>query len=101
MRIIPPRIHLKYDPCADFALRWPTWVTHLVALATSDEIFIECERLVLIDMSAYSYDPWFAMAHVVAHLDLHLGLLDDAITPDQESEANTLAAIRLDREGYR
>lgn len=91
----------RYSPMADLGARHPGWDVQLVSDLPSDlgEIFLPKRRTILIARALYEEDPDLAVAHACAHLDLHR--ITGAFSRAQEVEADTLADIRLDREGSR
>ena len=92
---------VEYDPRTDLIDRWPDWRIERTDLHGLDELIAVGKKLILIDTEAYDHDPTFAVAHALAHIDLHRDHLSHLVTIQQEAEATMLADIRLDREGSR
>jgi hypothetical protein len=84
--------------------RWPDWRFECRTLPEADEAeaFLPDERLIELD-SGYFDDDWeLALAHAVAHLDLHLDeATEEELSRQQCRDATFLADVRLDREGKR
>ena len=85
---------LSYDPLADMRDRWPDWRFECRTLPDADEAeaFLPDERLIELD-SGYFDDDWeLALAHAVAHLDLHLESLPESFSDQQCMDAVFAAA---------
>jgi hypothetical protein len=90
----------RYDPTGDAKRRWPDWHIAVTYLAGIPELIFPDRRLILVDPGSESKEV--ARAVAVAHLDLGHYLAEQGeITTEQQQAAETLAAIRLDREGSR
>lgn len=87
-----------YSPRSDAILRWSDWTIELTNLHGVDELICPKRRTLLLDGQVWRDDPELAIAHGVAHLDLHLDHMGRSLTRDQENEAQWLALVRLDRE---
>jgi hypothetical protein len=90
-----------YDPRADAAFKWAGWrFVPTMLMGVTRELISVRMQIVLLDQTWFEQDMDAAVAHAVAHLDLghHRG---GVFTPDQESAADWLARLRLDREGLR
>lgn len=90
------RTMTEYNPYQDLRNRYPGWKLTIADLGGIGEMICYRERLILIDEGVV--DRTLLVAHVLAHLDLHLGQMSEQFTEDQESDAEGLALMRLDRE---
>ena len=90
-----------YNPLADTAERFPTWHIGQADLGgRASEVVCSEQEMILIDPSQFGGDLELAYAHVVSHLDHHMRVIN-ALTDVHESEADWIAAVRLDREDSR
>jgi hypothetical protein len=88
------RVCETYRPEADFVERWPEWSVFDTSDLPPGERFSPTLRTVLMNSDG---DREWAMAHVVAHLDLahHLMMDEGTFSEAQEADAEGLAGIRL------
>lgn len=91
----------SYDPTADFAERYPDWTLYLSETpASAQEIYLPDLRNIFVSRLAWERDPDYALAHVVAHLDMDHEF-DGPFSHEVEMQAKYLATVRLDREATR
>ena len=62
---------LRYDPWADLEERWPGWRLERKPLPDAAEAYLWDEHIIELDADYFNEDPQIAVAHAVAHLDLH------------------------------
>lgn len=89
---------VDYDPRLHLHASYPTWhVTTAHLCGVTDHIACAEAKLVIVDPAAFDGCEDWALAHVAAHLDVHMAQLGE-LTEDQCSQADCLAQIRMDRE---
>lgn len=87
---------VTYDPMRELGCRWPDWrVVHVPTRGF--EIILSGPQLVMIDCAAD--DQEMELAHALAHLDLHMDVIQAGcgFSDDEEWQADWLARVRLDR----
>ena len=89
----------RYEPLVDMWARWPGWQVQRRPLEDAAEVITPDAKLVLLDCDVYNEDPELALAHAIAHLDLHMGSSGD-FTEQQCQDADFYAELRLDRMGW-
>jgi hypothetical protein len=88
---------LRYDPFADLAERWPSWRIQRKPLPDAAEAFLWDEQIIELDSDYFNEDPRLAVAHAVAHLDLHSDTMPEVFTYDGHCcYADFYAELRLD-----
>lgn len=88
------RVCVKYQPEADLAARWPDWAFFETTDIPRGEHFSTVHQSILVNSGG---DREWAVAHVLAHLDLGHHLMDGGtFTEAQEADADLMASIRLD-----
>lgn len=86
----------KYDPSADFAERYADWTLFISEMPGDiGEIFLPGRRTALVSRAMYEKDADYAVAHVIAHMDLDHPI-GGPFSHDQEMQAKFLAQVRLD-----
>lgn len=90
-----------YSPDDDLRLRFPEWDVVRVGDLPVDvgEVMLPKRKTILLSRCIHDADPEYAIAHLIAHLDLHK--IGGPFTKAQEDEARMLALWRLDREDDR
>lgn len=83
-----------YDPKTDALVRGWTWV---VTDLDCDEQVCPNKQRIYLSFESASSDQEMALAHALAHVDLHALLTVAEFTLDQEKEAEDLALLRLGR----
>ena len=78
--------------------RWPGWRFEVRHDLEAAEIISTDGQLVEFEAEYFNEDPTMALAHFIAHLDLHLEQLPDELSDEQCIHADFLAEVRLDRE---
>lgn len=86
-----------WDPERALRIEWPEWSIQVVTGMASAELFVPIARTCLVDKGTYDQDPFLMMAHVNAHLTLHLEQMGGQLNDDHCDEADDLAGIWLDR----
>jgi hypothetical protein len=85
-----------YDPGADMAERYPSWVVRSAPLGAVPELLCRRRRVVLLDDRLRGAERRCALAHAVAHLDLgHWLTMDRRAETLEEQAADDLSAERL------
>lgn len=82
-----------YDAAEDLAGRYPGWGVLWRPIGCR-EVIHPVTRLIVLDVSLEGDQE--ALAHAVAHLDLHLDG-EGPFTASQEDQASFLAQVRMDR----
>jgi len=94
------RLISRYNAFNDQLARHPNWTVKVTELHGLGEVFDLPMRLALVDPAQRG--PHYAVAHVLAHLDLgHVNPRSGGrFTAEQEADAHWLACLRLDEEAH-
>lgn len=86
----------SYDPSADFAERYADWTLYISDMPGDiGEVFLPGRKNILLSREVHEKDPDYALAHVIAHLDLEHEI-GGPFSHDEEMQARYFAQVRLD-----
>ena len=89
---------VDYDPRRHIDCDYPTWtVTTADLCGTADHVVCADAKLIIVDVYAFDHCEEWALAHIAAHLDMHIGQIG-SLNGELCAQADYLAQVRLDRE---
>lgn len=89
----------RYDPITDLLERWPGWRFECRPLdEDTAAAFVLEGKLIELDSESFDCDWELALAHAIAHLDLHMDPMPRRLSDQQCIDADLYAEIGLDRE---